>query len=99
MKSRSRSEHLKNHLLAQSITSCSHTSTIVTRLNIHVGYSYNDDTIRRFNLQLIESCLTLWELELPDSALEDKCVIRGEERRNEKKYMWNELKLWGVFIG
>jgi hypothetical protein len=48
---------------------------------------------------LIESCLTLWELELPDSALEDKCVIRGEERRNEKKYMWNELKLWGVFIG
>jgi hypothetical protein len=81
MKSGSRSGHLKNCLLAQSILSCSHTSTIATRPYLQVDRSYHGDTIQRFNLQSIESWLTPRELELPDGALEDiLCVRRGENK-------------------
>jgi hypothetical protein len=81
MKSGSRLGHLMNRLLARSVQSYSHISTIITQPHLHVDRSYHGGTIQRFNLQLIESWLALWELELLDGALEDiLCVRRGEEK-------------------
>jgi hypothetical protein len=81
MKSGLRSGHLKNRLLAQSVPSYSHTSTIATRTHLQIGRSYHGGMIRRFKLQSVESWLTPRELKLLDGAFEDiLCVIRGEEK-------------------
>jgi hypothetical protein len=81
MKYESRLGHLKNRLLARSVPSCSHTSTIATWPYLQVDHSYHGGTIRHFNPQSVESWVTLWELELFDGALEDiLCVRRGDEK-------------------
>jgi hypothetical protein len=85
---------LKNRLLARSVPLYSHTSTIATRPHLQVGRSHHGGTIRRFNLQSVESWLTLWELELSDGALED--IVYGEEEsENGIKCLWNDIKTWG----